>query len=593
MKHWAVGMLALTLAGCSFISTRNLDARIDADGDGHTKDVDCDDGDAAVGPGAVYRDLDGDGFGAGPVEQRCDLGDGWSAVGTDCDDFAADVHPEGIEVCNEIDDDCNGRIDDDVPEPTAWYPDTDLDNLGDPTSPPEMQCDPIPNYAPNADDCDDHDSSVGRAMALFLDADQDGFGSSRPDDAKRGCLQRELDPGGGYIHYQTNNLDCDDDDPEIHPLGAEVCDGVGVDEDCDTLIDDDDPSATGQALWFIDADQDGEGSITETKAACAQPEDEVRDIDGVDRTVSGSSPAGLRRRDPTPTAQCSSGRVGGRLRVVRPAGERAAGVRGMSDATSTRTTRPWGGGTPSSTRSRGSPLPRRRHRCGPRLRGGPVRRVTCWGDDDTLEVLAEAEGPFTSVEIESSHTAGARRWAGHLLGDGISYTVSPTGGVGFMQAAAGPSHACTVEQMTEASGDYNGMTVGQALCFGAAASRGSATSRPSAWRRSPPAGSSRAGCWPQATRRPRRWVRALLGGRPEDAYCPDAGAAQVVAAGGNICIRGVDGRVQCGDSLTAFGAEGSVGAWTAYRDIAVGPFVACGVTVDGELDCESLGVRPY
>lgn len=60
--------------------------------------------------------------------------------------------------------------------------------------------------------------------------------------------------------------DCDDQDPNVHPEAAELCDGL--DQDCDTQVDEGLPSTD----YFLDQDGDSHGDPSALLASCAQPE---------------------------------------------------------------------------------------------------------------------------------------------------------------------------------------------------------------------------------------------------------------------------------------------------------------------------------
>ncbi len=70
----------------------------------------------------VYRDADGDGYGAaGSAIGSCDgsIPAGYVLNDTDCDDTSAAVHPGATEVCNGIDDNCDGLIDNGIAGPSG------------------------------------------------------------------------------------------------------------------------------------------------------------------------------------------------------------------------------------------------------------------------------------------------------------------------------------------------------------------------------------------------------------------------------------------------------------------------------------------
>ncbi len=94
----------------------NLDVHPDAAERCNDQDDDCDgkpDEGLAIGP--QYRDADGDGYGDGTESiMDCSSPKGYAAQAHDCDDEAATTHPTASEVCNLVDDDCDGRPDEGV-----------------------------------------------------------------------------------------------------------------------------------------------------------------------------------------------------------------------------------------------------------------------------------------------------------------------------------------------------------------------------------------------------------------------------------------------------------------------------------------------
>lgn len=87
----------------------------------------------------------------------------------------------------------------------------------------------------------------------FLDHDGDGFGGA-------GVVVVACEQPDGHV---GNPYDCADGDPDIHPLAQERCDDDTVDEDCDGLADNHDPSALGRDVTaWPDADRDGHATGT-------------------------------------------------------------------------------------------------------------------------------------------------------------------------------------------------------------------------------------------------------------------------------------------------------------------------------------------
>jgi hypothetical protein len=79
--------------------------------------------------------------------------------------------------------------------------------------------------------------------------------------------------GDGYTSTDCGGTDCDDDDASINPAASETCDGV--DNDCDSTVDEDD--ATDVLTWYADLDSDGYGDASSTDLDCYQPSNYVSD----------------------------------------------------------------------------------------------------------------------------------------------------------------------------------------------------------------------------------------------------------------------------------------------------------------------------
>jgi hypothetical protein len=169
------GALALLLAACG----DTVVVAPDADGDGYLSVADCDDGLAEVNPSAAeacdgldndcdgltdedpldpppwYPDVDQDGYGvwAQGVLACAPPADHIATPG-DCDDQDPAVHPIAVEVCDAVDNDCDGVTDEeDAADAVVFYGDVDLDGYGDPAE-PSVACARPAGFAANDQDCD-------------------------------------------------------------------------------------------------------------------------------------------------------------------------------------------------------------------------------------------------------------------------------------------------------------------------------------------------------------------------------------------------------------------------------------------------------
>lgn len=123
----------------------------DADQDGLSLEQgDCDDTQASTGPGALEIPDDGqDNNCNGQVDETrldCDGdGDGFTELEGDCNDLAAEVYPGAEDVCDALDQDCDGLAEEDCATPTA------SPELGTPTLTPTPEAPTPTPWTPGAD----------------------------------------------------------------------------------------------------------------------------------------------------------------------------------------------------------------------------------------------------------------------------------------------------------------------------------------------------------------------------------------------------------------------------------------------------------
>ena len=175
--------------------------------------------------------------------------DGFEAE-NDCDDDDANVNKDAIEICDGVDNDCDGEIDEGVKD--TYFRDLDGDGYGDDASVGEYCGQPADHVALGGD-CNDTDD------AFHPGASETDCGD--PNDYN-------CDGSVGYADVDGDGIaacaDCNDGDAEIYAGANEVCDGK--DNDCDGDVDDNPIDGT---TFYIDHDADGYGDPAELYAVVA------------------------------------------------------------------------------------------------------------------------------------------------------------------------------------------------------------------------------------------------------------------------------------------------------------------------------------
>lgn len=196
---------------------------------------------------AVCLDNDGDGV---PGTGECG-----AEPTVDCDDADPAVSPTALELCNGLDEDCDGQVDDAVVF-QDYYPDADGDGFGAASAVKESSCSLITGKVTNNQDCNDGDAARkpgAQESCNGVDEDCDGqiddgltFLSYYPDLDADGHGSDTSVPQSScapVTNKVANDDDCDDTASDINPNAAEVCNGY--DDDCDGSTDENNPGGGG------------------------------------------------------------------------------------------------------------------------------------------------------------------------------------------------------------------------------------------------------------------------------------------------------------------------------------------------------------
>ncbi len=243
------------------------------------QDGDCNDADPRYYPGAPESDC------TDPNDYNCDGSVGFSdadadgvAACQDCDDANPAVKLGATELCNQVDDNCDGTVDEDsAADASTWYTDGDADGYGL-AGTETKACTAPAGTAAVEGDCNDADAAYNPGASETDCADPNDYNC----DGSVGFTDGD---GDGFPACQ----DCNDAEGAVNSAAAEACNGI--DDNCDGTIDE--VGATGGSTWYADQDGDGYGDPLTTQTACAQPTGFVADDADCEDGDAAVSPAGV------------------------------------------------------------------------------------------------------------------------------------------------------------------------------------------------------------------------------------------------------------------------------------------------------------
>ncbi|MHB8876415.1 MAG: putative metal-binding motif-containing protein [Myxococcaceae bacterium] len=190
-------------------------------------------------------------------------GDGIAGTGScaavspvDCKDTDPNVFPGGPELCDGVDNNCDGTADENVGY-RDFFPDGDADGFGAKGSTPEKSCEAgVPGKVANQGDCLDSDPAVKPGVTELCNGRDDNCDGSSdegltftdyyPDfdgDTYGSSSAAAVSACQAIAGKVTDHSDCNDSNGSIRPGAAEVCNNQ--DDNCDGTPDEGNPGGGG------------------------------------------------------------------------------------------------------------------------------------------------------------------------------------------------------------------------------------------------------------------------------------------------------------------------------------------------------------
>ena len=178
--------------------------------------------------------------------EACEQPLGYVTDHTDCDDNQNLSYPNNTETCDNIDNDCNGEIDDNPSDGNLYYKDSDEDTFGD-ANKTINACNQPNGYVTNSTDCDDKNNTIHPDATEICNNMDDDCQNGIDIDATDMLTFYEDNDGDGFgsdVEVLSCTLplgvvllsgDCDDESVLFSPTAPEICDGLS--NDCDDEID--------------------------------------------------------------------------------------------------------------------------------------------------------------------------------------------------------------------------------------------------------------------------------------------------------------------------------------------------------------------